>query len=159
MIATLFEFDGRDKEEKGQQFVSGRGLYNDGYTDIRRLEPHGFYSRPPAKSQGLLIAPNGNMDEAYVIGVDHPEKRPSGLPPGSSALYDANGNIVKLVGNGLVVDMQANTITVNSGGWTVTASAPITLTAPEVVINGNVQVNGNLNASGSITDGDGDGGA
>ena len=151
MRAALFEFDGRIKEERGQQFLSGRGLYNDGYTEVRRIEPHGFYSSPPAKSQGLLIAPNGDMDEAYLIGVDHPGKRPSGLPPGSSALYDANGNIIKLVGDGLVVDMQANAITVTSGAWTITA--------PTLTINGNVQVNGNLSATGSITDGDGDGGA
>lgn len=151
MRASLFEFDGRIKEEKGQQFLSGRGLFNDGYSEIRRLEPHGFYSSPIAKSQGLLIAPNGNMDEAYLIGVDHPEKRPSGLPPGSAALYDANGNIIKLVGNGLVIDMQSNTITLTAGAWTITA--------PTVTINGNVQLNGNLVASGTIVDGDGNNGA
>lgn len=151
MRAVLFEYDGRIKEEKGQQFLSGRGLYNDGYSDIRRLEPHGFYSSPPAKSQGLLIAPNGNMDEAYILGVDHPEHRPSGLPPGSSALYDASGNVIKMIGGGLVIDMQSNTITLTAGSWTITS--------PEVTINGNLTVNGNVVSTGTITDSDGNNGA
>lgn len=159
MIASLFEFDGRYEEDKGQQFLSGRGLYNDGFTRIRRLEGHGTYSNPPPGSQGLLLALNGNMDEAYLIGVDHPQKRPSGLPPGSKAIYDANGNIIKLVGDSLVVDMQANTIAITSGSWTVTAAGTMTLTAPQFVFNGNIQLNGSLSATGSVTDGDGDGGA
>lgn len=151
MRAALFEFDGRIKEEKGQQFLSGRGFYNDGYTEVRRLEPHGFYSSPPAKSQGLVIAPNDDLDHAFLLGVDHPEKRPSGLPPGSSALYDGNGNIIKLIGNGLVVDMQSNTITITSGSWMVTA--------PEITFNGNLTVNGNIVSTGTITDSDGNNGA
>ena len=151
MRAALFEFDGRIKEEKGQQFLSGRGFYNDGYTEVRRLEPHGFYSSPPAKSQGLVVAPNDDLDHAFLLGVDHPEHRPSGLPPGSSALYDANGNIIKMIGDGLVVDMQSNTITLTAGSWTINA--------PAVTLNGNLQVNGNISATGTIVDGDGDGGA
>lgn len=151
MRASLFEYDGRIKEDKGQQFLSGRGLYNDGYSEIRRLEPHGFYSSPIAKSQGLLIAPNGNMDEAYLIGVDHPEKRPSGLPAGASALYDANGNIIKLIGDGVVMDFQSNTATFTAGPWTINV--------PTMTINGNVQVNGNITCSGSVLDGDGNNGA
>ncbi|MDB5582839.1 MAG: hypothetical protein JWR80_8015 [Bradyrhizobium sp.] len=151
MRASIFEFDGRIKEDKGQQFLSGRGLYNDGFTEIRRLEPHGFYSSPPKGSQGLLFYPNGNADEAFVLGVDHPSHRPAGLPPGSGALYDASGNIIKLVGNGLEINMQSNTITVTSGNWTVTA--------PEVTINGNLKVNGNVVVTGTVIDGDGNNGA
>lgn len=159
MIASLFEFDGRYEEDKGQQFLSGRGLYNDGFTRIRRLEGHGTYSNPPPGSQGLLLALNGNMDEAYLLGVDHHEKRPSGLPVGSKAIYDANGNIIKLVMDGAVMDLQSRTFTVTSGAWNVTASAAITLTAPSFVFNGNMTVNGNIASTGTITDSDGNNGA
>jgi phage baseplate assembly protein V len=159
MIASLFEFDGRYEEDKGQQFLSGRGLYNDGFTRIRRLEGHGTYSNPPPGSQGLLLALNGNMDEAYLLGVDHPQKRPSGLPVGSKAIYDANGNIFKLVMDGAILDLQSRTFTATSGAWNITTSGPVTITAAEVVVNGNLTVNGNVVSTGTITDSDGNNGA
>jgi phage baseplate assembly protein V len=151
MGGRIFEYDGRFEERDGQQFLSGRGFYGDGFTNVRRLEPHGFYSQPPTGSQGLLIYPNGNPDEAYLLGVDHRSHRPSGLPAGSAALYDASGNIIKMIGNGLVVDMHANVITITSGAWTVTA--------PTVTLNGNLHVSGNITCAGTITDSDGNNGA
>ena len=91
------------------------------------------------------------MDEAYLIGVDHPERRPIGLPEGAAALYDAKGNIIKLIGDGVMMDFGSNTVTLTAGTWTVNVSS--------LTINGNVQVNGNINASGTITDSDGNNGA
>jgi phage baseplate assembly protein V len=151
MRSALFEFDGRMKEDGGQQFLSGRGVYNDGYTNVRRLESHGFYSSPPPKSQGLLIYPNGHPDEAYLLGVDHRDHRPSGLGLGATAIYDANGQIIKMVSSGLVVDTASKTVTITSGAWTVTA--------PMITFNGNFQVNGNVTVSGTVVDGDGNNGA
>ena len=151
MGAHIFEFDGRIKQEKGQQFLSGRGHYGDGFTGVRRIQPHGFYSSPPKGSQGLLLYPNGNPDEAYLMGVEHHDHQPTGIPAGGTALYDANGNIIKIIGNELVVDMQNNTITITSGNWTVTA--------PTVTFSGNVHVAGNITCAGTITDSDGNNGA
>jgi phage baseplate assembly protein V len=151
MRGRLFEFDGRIAEEGGQQFLSGRGLYGDGYTKIRRLEPHGFYSSPPGGSQGLVLFPNGNPDEAYLLGIDHRSHRPSGLPAGTAALYDANGNIIKLIGTGLVVDVPGKVVTFTTGDWTVNA--------PMVTFNGDVHVGGNITCAGTITDSDGNNGA
>jgi len=153
----LFEYDGTIKQEKGQQFLSGRGLYNDAYSNIRRLQPHGFYSSPPKGSHGLLLYPNGNPDEAYLMGVEHHEHQPTGIPAGGTAIYDASGNILKIVGNGMTPDMLSNTITITSGNWTVTAPT-INLTA-NVNITGDMTISGGITAGGSIVDGDGDGGA
>ena len=131
--------------------MSGRSLYNDAYTKIARIEPHGFMSNPPAGSIGLLFSPNGSADQAYIIGGEHPDHRPTGLPVGASAIYDMWGGIVKLITPGLVIDVGSRTATLTAnGGWTI--NGPVT-------INGDVAINGNLNATGSITDGDGDGGA
>jgi phage baseplate assembly protein V len=151
MSAELFEYDGRIKQEGGQQFLSGRGLFGDGSTNIRRIQQHGFYSSPPAGSQGLRISPNGNPDEAYLFGIEHHDHQPTGIPIGGTAIYDANGNIIKMVGDGLTVDMQSNEIIITSGNWTVTA--------PTLTINANMQLNGNLVCSGTIIDGDGNNGA
>jgi phage gp45-like len=151
MGGRIFEFDGRLEQKGGQQFLSGRGVYNDGYTAIRRLQPHGFYSYPPKGSQGLLHYPNGNPDEAYLIGVEHHEHQPTGIPAGGTALYDASGQILKFVSSGMVVDTAGKTITITSDAWTITA--------PTLTLNGNLVVSGNITAGGTITDSDGDGGA
>lgn len=128
MNGKRFEFDGSIDERDGQQFVSGRGVYGDGYTRIHRIEPHGFMSNPIKGSKGLLISPNGNPDEAYVLGGEHPGRRPAGLPGGASAIYDANGNIISLVGT------------------------KIRLVAPVFEFVGDIEVDGNIHATGTIID-------
>ncbi|CAD7036347.1 hypothetical protein RHAB21_02513 [Pseudorhizobium halotolerans] len=134
MSGKRFEFDGSIDERGGQQFVSGRGVYGDGYTRIHRIEPHGFMSNPIKGAKGLLISPNGNPDEAYVLGGEHPEKRPAGLPGGSSAIYDANGNIISLVGT------------------KIRLVAPLFEFVGDVTIKGNLNVDGNIHATGTIID-------
>ena len=151
MAGSIFEYDGRLKQDKGQQFLSGRGHYGDGYTDIRRIQQHGIYSSPPKGSQGLLLSPNGNPDEAYLIGVEHHDHQPTGIPAGGTAIYDASGNIIKIVGGQVDMDFQTNTATFKAGGWTINV--------PTTTINGNVHVNGNVTCSGTVTDGDGNNGA
>lgn len=158
MQVRRFEFDGRVEEKGGQQFVSGRGLYGDGFTRIHRVEPHGFASSPPKGSKGLIVSTD--PDNAYVLGLEHPGHRPNDLPAGASAIYDAAGNIIKLLGgDGAVFDFASRTATLKAGNWTINAESGVTINSPTVTINGNVQLNGNLTASGSVTDGDGDGGA
>lgn len=114
-----FDFDGRLEEKAGQQFVSGRGMFNDGYTRIHRPEPHGFASSPPAGSKGLLLPSPGNPDFAVVLGLEHPDHRPGDIPGGGSALYDAAGNIIKVVmGDGIVIDVTGSAYLVRKGGVT-----------------------------------------
>ncbi|MBD8555560.1 phage baseplate assembly protein [Rhizobium sp. CFBP 8762] len=141
MSGTRFEFSGDVEERAGQQFVSGRGRYGDGYTKIHRIEPHGFASQPVKGAAGLLLSPNGNPDEAYVLGGESAGLRPNGLPAGGTAIYDHNGNIIKLVGEGAVFDFGSRTATFTAGGgWTI--NGPVT-------INGNLDVQGNITCSGS----------
>ena len=145
-----FEFDGRVEEKGGQQFVSGRGAYGDGYSRVHRPEPHGFASSPIAGAKGLLMPMPGNPDYAFVLGGEHPGKRPSDLPAGGTAIYDSSGNIMKFIGDGIVVDAGSRTITTTSGGWVLNGPA---------TINGDLTVNGNIACSGSVVDGDGNNGA
>lgn len=145
-----FEFDGRVEERGGQQFVSGRGAYGDGYTRIFRPEPHGFASSPIKGGSGLLFPMPGNPDYAIALGGEHPGRRPSDLPGGGTAIYDAAGNIMKFIGDGIVVDAGSRTITTTAGDWVLNGPA---------TINGNLTVNGNINCSGSVVDGDGNNGA
>jgi phage gp45-like len=143
MTIRRIELDGKNVEKKGQQFVSGRGAFNDGFTRIHRIEPHGFASMPVKGSKALLLSSAGNDDSAYVFGGEHPDHRPTDLPGGGTAIYDHNGNIMKFVGSGIVIDAASRTVTVTAGTWTLNG---------DFVLNGDLQVNGNIHASGSIID-------
>lgn len=131
------ELDGRVVERGGQQFVSGRGTMADGWTEIHRIEPHGFASHPIKGGKALLLPMPRNPDMAFVLGGENPANRPSGLPAGSTALYDASGNIIKLMGPDVVMDFASNTITLTGGTWN---------------IKGDLNVDGNITATGSIID-------
>ncbi len=150
MSGFRIELDGSFKERGGQQFMSGHGLFNDAFTDIHRIEPHGFMSNPIKGAKALLLSPNGDPDQAYLFGGEHPGHRPRGLPGGATAIYDSSGSIIKLVNSEVVFDFQSKAATFTAGQWTING---------DVTIKGNVTIIGNLNATGSITDGDGDGGA
>lgn len=136
-----FEFDGRISERKGQQFVSGRGAYGDAWTEIHRIEPHGFASSPIAGAKGLLLPMPGNPDYAFVLGGEHPGKRPSDLPAGGTAIYDSSGNIISLVGS------------------KIRLVAPQFEFVGDVTIDGSITMTGGISAGGSIVDGDGNNGA
>jgi len=70
-----------------------------------------------------------------VIAASHKGHRPD-LPEGASALYDSNGNIIKLFAGGVTMDFGARTITMTGGEWNLT---------------GNVTINGTLHVTGNIT--------
>lgn len=144
------ELDGRTEERGGQQFVSGRGSYADAWTGIHRIETHGFASSPIKGAKGLVLPMPGNPDQAFILGGEHPEHRPAGLPVGGTAIYDSTGNVMKFIGDGIVVDVAGRTITTTAGDWVLNGPA---------TINGNLTVNGNITCSGSVVDGDGNNGA
>lgn len=143
MSGRRIELDGENVEKGGQQFVSGRALFNDAYTRIHRIEPHGFASMPVKGAKALLLAPNGDADQAYVVGGEHPSHRPNNLPVGGTAIYDAGGNIIKLIGSGIVIDAATRTVTVTAGTWTLNGNFKL---------NGDLEVDGNIHATGSIID-------
>lgn len=141
MNARQIVLDGRIRDSKGRQFVTGQGHYGDGFSEILRIQNFGLASVPPPGARGIILPLGGNEDQAVFIGGDHGEFYPAGLPAGASALYDSTGNIVKVIGGGgLVVDVASRTITITAGQWT---------------LNGNATIDGDLHVTGNITaDGD-----
>lgn len=118
------ELDGRVVERGGQQFVSGRGTKADGWTEIHRIEPHGFASMPIKGGKGLLLPMPGNPDTAFVLGGENPANRPADLPAGAAALYDAAGNIIRMVmADGVVVDLAGASYSIRKDGVSFTVSA------------------------------------
>lgn len=143
MIGKRIELDGANVERGGQQFVNGRAYAKDGYSRIHRIEPPGFASSPVKGAKAILFAPNGDADQAYVFGGEHPEYRPAGIPAGATALYDHNGNVIKLWMTEVIMDFGSRTITMTGGAWQITGN---------VTITGNLEVDGNIHATGSIVD-------
>ncbi|MBY5709707.1 phage baseplate assembly protein [Rhizobium leguminosarum] len=120
MSGRRIELDGENVQKGGQQFVSGRGLFSDGYTRIHRIEPHGFASMPIKGAKAFLLQPNGDADQAYVFGGEHPAHRPSDLPAGGTAIYDSSGNIISLVGTSIRVKSGGVLMVISPDGVAIT---------------------------------------
>lgn len=138
---TRIEFDGKVEHRRGQQFVNGKGFAGDAFERVHRIEPHGFASHPVQGGIATLIGARGQRDSAYVFGGENPKLRPE-LPQGGVALYDHNGNIIKLIGDSAVFDFGSRSATFTAGGWTI--NGPCT-------INGDLTVNGAIHATGDIS--------
>lgn len=152
---SRIELDGTFVEREGQQFVNGKGFAADQFAEVHRPEPHGFASVPVKGGIGTVLASRERRERAYVLGGENPSLRPRDLPAGATALYDHNGNIIKLVGDGVTFDFGTRTANFTAGDWKVSGNFEVTngtiRLAGDTTIDGNLQVNGNINATGTIT--------
>lgn len=80
-----------------QQIVDVHGAFGDKPRKIWRVQDFGYSSNPPAGSEGLLQALAGNSDRLIYRDGGHQEHRPKNLPAGGTALYDADGKLLKIV--------------------------------------------------------------
>ena len=89
----------RQVDDSGkQQLASVYGFDGHPIDEAVRLQHFGASSNPPAGSEGHLLVPGGRYDRAVLLGLEHPDHKPLSLPSGAKAIYDASGNIIKLVG-------------------------------------------------------------
>ena len=124
-----------------------------GKNKVMFLGQHGFGSAPPSGSTGMAIFQNGNPDQAFIFGLEHPGYRVKGLKPGESVLYDHLGNVVKIAGSegiklnsqGNPVDIQGGSISIGAGGGSasmtcgsmeINATGPVTINSPRTNIGG-----------------------
>lgn len=75
-----------------QQLVQVRGLAGQVVGEAVRSQHFGLTSNAPNGAEGLLLAMGGGHDRAHLLGLEHPGKRPTGLPAGATTLYDGFGN-------------------------------------------------------------------
>lgn len=107
-----------------QHMVRGQGLPGDA-PQVPRVKDFGFSSSPPGGSIGLLAALGGRSDRAMVFGLDHADYGPRDLGGGHTAIYDAQGNMVSLVGTKLrIIGIAVE----------IVSQQPATITAPQVVV-------------------------
>jgi len=100
--------------DNGQDFFSP--------TKVLHVQPHGF-SSIPVQDAHMLVAHMGHRhDSPYAFGGEHPKHKPTKLGAGNTALYNASGQIIKMIGKDrndtipgdLTQGMQNGTITVKS---------------------------------------------
>ena len=138
-----------------QQRIDGDGLKGDSPKNAVRLQHHGFSSVPPEGSEGLMLTLGGRSDRPWILGLEHKDHRPTKLPGGGSALYDASGNIIKVIGDDVTFGFDAA-----KNGWTATAKG-VSITASDKKIT--IETKGDhivLNSNGkNVYLGDKDGGS
>ncbi len=91
--ATILEVD----DAGTQQRVRLRGLKGEEFSAVYRAQPHGLSSVPQAGAEAVLLALGGRSDRVVMLGGESGALRPTGLPPGATALYGAQGELVSLV--------------------------------------------------------------
>lgn len=97
---------------KPQQLVDVHGAFGDKPRKVWRAQDFGISSVPPAGSEGLLQAIAGNSDRLLYRDGGHQDYRPKGLPSGGTALYDADGKLLKFVKDETTFDAGNKPVTI-----------------------------------------------
>lgn len=109
-----------------QQLVDLMALAGDKPRKVFRPQPFGYTSTPPVDSEGVVLALGGRSDRLVYFDGGHKDYRPTSRPGGSTAIYDAYGQIVSLV------EKQVR----------IVGTDTVTIKAPTIVLEGNVKLGG-----------------
>lgn len=104
---------GRDSERLG------------GQTGVLRIQMFGESSHAPAGAHGIVLVIGGNMDQAVLLGLEHPDHRPQNLGAGDKVIYDAHGQKMHFK-NGEAV-MTVTKLVINCTGQVIINSSDINL--------------------------------
>lgn len=108
-------------DSQPEQYVGVKGLPDETWAQVLRVQPFGLSSTPPQGSHGIGLALGGRREQMFALGVEDPKSRPTNLPQGSTALYDSSGNIMKLIGKQVDFSFVGHPWTVVSKGVTITS--------------------------------------
>ena len=105
-----------------QQRLRLSGLKSEEFRNVVRAHDFGFASNPPKGAEGLLLPQGGASNRAWAMGFEHKDYRQKDLPTGAVALYDHNGNVIKMVSkDGVSFDFKENAFVAQAGGVRVVA--------------------------------------
>ena len=85
-----------DKDEA--QYAKIDGLPGETFEKVIRIQPHGFTSHPPPGSHMLGIGLGNRRNALALLGGESSEKRHRNIGEGNTAIYNADGTIMKMVG-------------------------------------------------------------
>jgi phage gp45-like len=93
-----FELDGETLVRDGQLLVNGKSHRGGVAKRVMVPQPHGFVAMPVKGAQGVVGYLNGDPEQPVLLGYANPGKVPE-VGAGGTAIYDANGAVVSVVGN------------------------------------------------------------
>lgn len=96
-----------------------------GKTGLMRAQYFGSTEHVPVGAHGLALVIGGNMDQAVLMGLEHPTHRPTGLSEGDKKIYDAFGQYMHF---------EDGKLTINAGG------CQIVMTGGEIQLIGTVRL-------------------
>lgn len=120
-------------DDNDEQYATTELFDGEKYEKVLRIQNFGLSSVPPADSHALAIALGGRRDSLLMVGGEHSGKRPKGLGAGNTALYNADGSIMKVIGKNMTIDA--------AGVMTITVTKFV-IKATEIVLDGKVKLGG-----------------
>lgn len=100
-------------------------LQNSNTATAERVQQFGFSSSPPVSSETVILSINGNRASQIIIACDSSQYRLKGLPAGSMAIYNQNGDYVKLTKD--KIEIHANEVIIADGTKRVLTEDAISL--------------------------------
>lgn len=99
-----------DVDDSGPiQMVRVMGLADEIFELPLRGQPHGMTSVPPKGAIGYVMMAGGRPDQAFLMGLEHPEQRPNGRDSGEAIMYATPGQRIDL-------DRDGNVLIKSAGG-------------------------------------------
>ena len=154
-------------DEKGLLVNQVEALEGETLENVERLENYGLAGRPPAGSEGVMLAVGGSRDHPVLAGLEHRGHRPE-LAEGEVKLYaifkqfihlDKDGNIVFKAPKGFIFEGEAFKATVSQGfdlqggDFKAAMSGGIAMSGERLAIAapGGSKIEGGLSATQDIT--------
>ena len=139
-------------DEKGLLISQVEGLEGETLENVERLENYGFAGRPPAGSEGVMLAVGGSRDHPVMVGLEHREHRPE-LADGESALYSMFKQLIHLDKEGNIVFTAPKGFIFKGESFTATLKENISMTGRSLAITApeGSNIAGGLSATGNIT--------
>lgn len=83
-------------DSTAMQLVQISLMHNEAKSKVEHVQNYGFTSHPENGAEAVVVFINGNRDHGLVLAVDDTRYRITNLPEGGVAVYDNDGNYIKL---------------------------------------------------------------
>jgi len=104
-------------DSKNMQIVQLNLMKDETKDGVERVQNYGFTSHPKPDAQAVVLFVSGNRDHGLVVALDDSRYRLKDLPEGGVAVYDFDGNYIKLTeANGIEIEAPNQKVTIKASG-------------------------------------------
>ncbi|WP_245964793.1 phage baseplate assembly protein V [Trinickia dinghuensis] len=127
-------------DEGGVQLLQAQINGLETIDNLKRVAEFGFTSVPPQGSDVAIVFVGGDRSSGLVIATNHQGSRPTGLQPGETTIFTADGKQIYLTaGGGIKVLANAQPVEVdNATIVTINASAEMVMNTPLLKVSGDI---------------------